>query len=545
MQSYSDLSVLIIDPNPAMRGNLHNMLNQASITRIEYAVSSGTAIRQLTNKRFDVILCEYDLGSGNEDSGQDGQQLLEDLRHHKLIDRSAIFIMLTSEAVQSKVIDAAELTPTDYVLKPFTVDALMLRIARAVDRRAVFMPIYQLIAQDQKREAIAACHAAEGSNPRYATDFARLRAELLYELGELADAELVYQTTLAGRQLGWAQLGLARCQFGLERYDDALATLERLIDANPRLMAGYDLLARTYEAIGQSQQAKKILEDAVAMSPNLVQRLRHLGEVAYETGDIRVAEKAFRQVVSKARYSEFRDPEDHVNLVRTLVRKGDVNQASGVIRDMERTLRANANTEVCKHISSALVLDVTGHGTEAASELSNAVTAVGMARGLSNQLRIGLVNSCLKHRLDKDAADVVMHMMNDAEKPLTMDEAVSVFEKAGRHDLARGVGDKIDGQVRELVNEAEAMARQGDHRAAVSTLNQALRRTPGNLKVLYAAVQAILRQMDEFGWEAPLGDQAAALVDRIRRLDAGSPELEALLMQYTGTQRKYGISTTA
>ncbi len=545
MQSYSDLSVLIIDPNPAMRGNLHNMLNQASITRIEYAVSSGTAIRQLTNKRFDVILCEYDLGSGNEDSGQDGQQLLEDLRHHKLIDRSAIFIMLTSEAVQSKVIGAAELTPTDYVLKPFTVDALMLRIARAVDRRAVFMPIYQLIAQDQKREAIAACHAAEGSNPRYATDFARLRAELLYELGELADAELVYQTTLAGRQLGWAQLGLARCQFGLERYDDALATLERLIDANPRLMAGYDLLARTYEAIGQSQQAKKILEDAVAMSPNLVQRLRHLGEVAYETGDIRVAEKAFRQVVSKARYSEFRDPEDHVNLVRTLVRKGDVNQASGVIRDMERTLRANANTEVCKHISSALVLDVTGHGTEAASELSNAVTAVGMARGLSNQLRIGLVNSCLKHRLDKDAADVVMHMMNDAEKPLTMDEAVSVFEKAGRHDLARGVGDKIDGQVRELVNEAEAMARQGDHRAAVSTLNQALRRTPGNLKVLYAAVQAILRQMDEFGWEAPLGDQAAALVDRIRRLDAGSPELEALLMQYTGTQRKYGISTTA
>ena len=74
---------------------------------------------------------------------------------------------------------------------------------------------------------------------------------------------------------------------------------------------------------------------------------------------------------------------------------------------------------------------------------------------------------------------------------------------------------------------------------------RALRRTPGNLKVLYAAVQAILRQMDELGWEAPLGEQAAALIDRIRRLDAGSPALEALLMQYAGTQRKYGISTTA
>jgi hypothetical protein len=120
-----------------------------------------------------------------------------------------------------------------------------------------------------------------------------------------------------------------------------------------------------------------------------------------------------------------------------------------------------------------------------------------------------------------------------------------VFEKAGRHDLARGVGEKIDNVMHELVTEAESMARQGDHRAAVATLHQALRRTPGNLKVLYAAVQAILRQLDELGWEAPLGEQAGTLIDRIRRLDAGSPALEALLMQYSGTQRKYGISTTA
>jgi tetratricopeptide (TPR) repeat protein len=545
MQSYSELSVLIVDPNPAMRGNLHNMLNQASITKIEYAVSSGTAIRQLTNKQFDIILCEYDLGSGSEDSGQDGQQLLEDLRHHKLINRGTIFIMLTSEGVQSKVVSAAELTPTDYVLKPFTVDVLSQRISRAVERRAVFLPIYQLLAQGLQRDAIRACVDAEHGNPRYATDFARLRAELHYELGELSDAALIYQTVLAGRSIGWAQLGLARCLFGQQRYDDAQVTLERLLEDNPRLMSAYDLLARTYKALGQTTQAKKILEDAVAISPNLVQRLRHLGEVAYESGDIIGAEKAFKQVVAKARHSEFRDPEDHVNLVRALVKKGDVNQASGVIRDMERSLRSSPNTEVCKHISSALLLDLTGHESEAASELSNAVTAVGMARGLSSQLRIGLAHSCLKHRLDKDASDVMLHMMNDPEAPISMDEVVGVFEKAGRHDLARGVGAKISHQVQEMVSDAASMADQGDHRAAVSVLNQALRRAPGDLSVLYAAVQAILKQLDELGWEAPLGEQAGSLIERIRRLDPDSPALDTLLIQYSGTQRKYGISTTA
>src|SRR5450830_1611079 len=98
MAEYSDLSVLIVDPNPGMRGNLHNMLSQASISKVDYAVSSGTAIRQLTKKPFDIILCEYDLGNGSgEANGQDGQQLLEDLRHHKLITPWTIFIMLTSE----------------------------------------------------------------------------------------------------------------------------------------------------------------------------------------------------------------------------------------------------------------------------------------------------------------------------------------------------------------------------------------------------------------------------------------------------------------
>ena len=43
MQDNSKLSVLVIDPNPGMRGSLQNMLIQANITKIEFAVSSGTA----------------------------------------------------------------------------------------------------------------------------------------------------------------------------------------------------------------------------------------------------------------------------------------------------------------------------------------------------------------------------------------------------------------------------------------------------------------------------------------------------------------------
>ena len=545
MQDYAELSVLLVDPNTGMRASLRNMLNQSGITRIDDAVSSATAIRQLGKKHYDLVLCEYDLGNGSGDNGQDGQQLLEDLRHHKLISQWTIFIMLTSEGVYGKVVSAAELLPNDYILKPFTVDVLMQRIGRAVGRRAAFLPVYERIDLGLVREAIAATTTGEANHPRHATDFARLRAELHFEQGELSDAELAYETILAGRPIGWAHLGLARCQFAAQRFEDAMATLDKLLSQNPKYMAAYDLLAHTHEALGQAVHAKKVLEDAVAISPHMVSRLRHLGTVAYETGDIGMAEKAFKQVVAKAKYSEFRNPEDHVNLVKTLVKKGDVSQASGVLRDLERSLRGNANTDICRAISAALLLDLSGNATAAASELSAAAGAVALSKGLSSQLKLGLVQNCLKHKLDKEAAGVVIDMMNDPDSGLSMEQAVGVFEQAGRHDLGRGVGEQISNQVEELLEDAASQLDRGEHRAAVGTLGLALRKTPGNLHVLYATTSAILRQLNELGWEAPLGEQAAHLLERLRRTDGANPEFETLLQQYNATQRKYGISTTA
>ena len=41
--------------------------------------------------------------------GMDGMQLLEDLRHHKLITLSTMFFMVTAEGNYSKVVSAAEL----------------------------------------------------------------------------------------------------------------------------------------------------------------------------------------------------------------------------------------------------------------------------------------------------------------------------------------------------------------------------------------------------------------------------------------------------
>jgi len=542
MQENANLSVLIVDPNQGMRGSLQNMLNQSGITRVESAINASMAIKQLGKRGYDIILCEYDLGGPGGD-GQDGQQLLEDLRHHRLITASTIFIMLTSEGVYDKVVSAAELTPTDYVLKPFTVEVLSGRIKRALERRTALLPVWQLAAQGKPVEAIRACTTAALANPRYALDFLRLKAELHVSVGEHLQAGAIYRDVLAERPVGWAGLGLARTMFAQGRVEDARETLDALVQANPRLMAAYDLLARCHEKLGAAKDAQKVLEDAVSISPHMVRRLRKLGEVAMGNGDALAAEKSFKQVVTKAKYSEFRNPEDHVNLVKAMVTRGDVQGASGVIRDLERSMRGSADVDACKAYSNALLQERMGNVSAAVSELQMAASAARTSNALSSNLRIGLAEACLEHQMDEQASNVLMTVMHDASSPVSADEAMDVFVRAGRPDLADGMGVQLRAQAQILLGVADEKRNMGDVRGAVQTLLEALHMAPGNQQVMVAVAGGILRQVNELGWDHSLSEVAHEQIERLRAVDPDHPRLTALSKEFHEAKRKYGIST--
>jgi len=330
----------------------------------------------------------------------------------------------------------------------------------------------------------------------------------------------------------------------LDQVDDARAILEELLVANPRLMAGYDLLARCHEASGEPEAAKKVLEDAVEISPHVVRRLRKLGEVALATGDLDAAEKSFRQVVTKARYSEFRNPEDHVNLVKALVVRDDVLGATGVIRDLERSLRGNPALDTCRAYANSLLHDKTGNAGAAVAELQAAVTSVRAGGATSTGLRMELAKACLEHRLDEQASDVMLTVMNDTNSGVSVDQAMHVFVNAGRTDMIEGMGQQLRAQAQILLGVADEKRNMGDVRGAVQTLLEALHLAPHNLQVMVATAGGILRQVNELGWDHPLGDTAARLLEGIQAQDAQHPRLAALRDEYQAARRKYGIAAT-
>ncbi|MFL6708389.1 MAG: tetratricopeptide repeat protein [Massilia sp.] len=537
MNDLEGLSALIIEPHAGMRANVHSMLSMCGITKIDHASSANNAVKLLDLKHFDLVLCEYDL-----EGGQDGQQLLEDLRHHKLISLSTMFFMVTAEGDHSKVVSAAELAPTDYILKPFTADRLLERIARALDRRAALMPVYELMEAGAQREAITACIEGVRAHPRYTVDFLRLRAELHMFLGEPAEAEPIYTQLFESKAIAWARLGLAKTLFMRERYNEAENILQTLVESNNKFVDAYDWLAKTHAAAGALDKAQAALTAGVAVSPHAVRRLRKLGEIALETGDSDAAEKVLKQVVSKAKYSEFRDPEDHVKLVQTLVAKGDPVQAAAVIRDLDKSMGGQKNTAVCSAIASAMVHEYTGNEVRLNESLIAAISAARDATTLSVDTKMELARNCLQNNMDAGAVEVMGDVMRNATNNAAMAKAMAVFEKAGKADMATTVAQQSRQVVIDMVAAGAQKAKDGDYLGAVELMNEAVLKMPENPQVAFNAAVAVLKCLEHTGWDNALAANAAALIASVRRLDPVNPKLPTLAGLHQQILKKYNKS---
>ena len=315
--------------------------------------------------------------------------------------------------------------------------------------------------------------------------------------------------------------------------------LEELLENNKRFLDAYDWLARTHQAQGHAQEAQNALAEAVALSPHAVRRLRRLGEAALAADDVDMAEKVLKLVVGKAKYSEFRDPEDHVRLVQTLMRKNDPLQAGAVIRELDRTMGGQPNTELCSALCSAMLHGQTGNQVRLQESLDAALAANRHSGGASNAVKTELARYCLAHGREDGAAEVMREVMRNAPDSAAMARAMAVFEASGREELAKALARQSRQEVADMVAAGAAKAGQGDFRGAVELMSEAVTRLPDNPQVVFNAAVAVLKCLEHEGWDERLGQQVLGLIASVRRLDPRNPKLPVLSGLHQQLLRKY------
>ncbi len=336
---YHKLRALVVDDFDSFRHTISKMLENFGVTAIESAVSGAETVRWCSEKAFDIILCDYNLGQGKT-----GQQVLEELRHKNILSRRSLFILISAESSRSIIMSAYDYEPDAYLAKPITGKSLKQRLDRLLEQRDEMMPIYSAIDDGLVEEAAQMLREKVAANSRISNACQKQLAELYFNTQQYEKAENVYREALETRTLEWAQVGMARVSAAMEKADVAQEWLEDIVRKNPLCMPAYDELAKIHKTSGDKEQLVDVLRRAVEYSPMAILRQEYLAKISVEVNDYATAAEAYRQTVRLGSNSCHNKTENHLNFGRTTAAwLAEDEDATELAREAVRSLEAIDN----------------------------------------------------------------------------------------------------------------------------------------------------------------------------------------------------------
>ncbi len=128
MIEVENIRVLIVEDQESMQELLRHGLTGVGFRHIMGRKSVPTAIAVLEAEDIDVVVCDFNLGTGT------GIELLDFIRGHDKIDRMP-FIMVTAHGDEAVVKAAIKGGVNGFALKPVSAEALKKKIMQAIVSR--------------------------------------------------------------------------------------------------------------------------------------------------------------------------------------------------------------------------------------------------------------------------------------------------------------------------------------------------------------------------------------------------------------------------
>jgi len=489
----SDKTGLLIDDLPEMRSSVRIQLSDGGLEKCDQARNVKEAIERLSLKKYDLIVCDYNLGQG-----ADGQQLLELLRRRHLLPLSSAFLMITGETGYEQVSTAAEYSPDDYLLKPFTSELLRARLGRILEKKEALQSLYlHLGEKGDSRKALAACDALLASNSRYGLDVLRQKGELLITLGRNDEALALYESVLQQRSTPWAEVGKALV---LAADGDEAAAKKHLTDAlnaYPNYLAAYDSLAELLEKTDPAI-AQAIVEKSLAVAPT-TQRHRRLGALALENKDFARAEEAFRRAVEKDRTGFFKSHDDYAGLAHSYSEQGKTKEALDALKDMGKHFGNTPALTARQAAVESLVQAKAGNIEAAKAALQKALQS-SQGNELDTTTQLEIAQACFANGDEEGAKNIIRGIAEDyQENEKVIQAAQRVFAKAGLSDEGGLFLEAARGSMIKLNNDAVALAKSGELDKAVAMLTEAADRLHNNCQIAINAALALLMHIHRNG----------------------------------------------
>jgi len=528
MMDLAKKSFLIVDDYNDMRGIIKHMLTTYGTTDIDMAANGEDAMHKIAQRKYDIILCDYNLGEG-----KDGQQVFEEAKHKNLLPFSTVFIMVTAENTMKMVMGVIEFYPDDYISKPINKDTLKKRIEKLILKKQDFKEVTRLIAKEQFASAIDKCDERIADKPRNMREFIKLKADLCIKLGRYDEAERIYNSVLEDYEVPWARFGLGRISFLKGEYEKACDIFERLHITTPNHMESYDWLARSRIKLGEVEKAKQALSVAVGLSPKVTVRQAFLGDVSVECEDYKMAERAFRNATAAGNRSIFNTPTNYTKLANAMSHTRSPKEVLQALNKIKKDFPRDNNAKIQGEITKSLLLkdslpQVASKSLAAAKKLYTKLDG-----SLDADVLLEMSKALFIHNDDELGEEllekVVMNFYDNAEMLETIQ---SWMASAGREGQAKELINAAKKNVIKLNNDAKELANAGDMKGANKLLDDALIQSPDNITINLNYIRVILKLAEKDGVTGNSLGKLKTLFDKVRSKDPGHKDLPQLMERY-------------
>lgn len=529
---FGKLTYLVIDDFENFRLSIRQMLRSCGADKIELVANAGQAIQYCTYNHVDVVLCDFNLGEG-----KNGQHILEELRHKKLLKRSSLFLMVTAETSKEMVMGAREYQPDAYLTKPINRAVLEKRLGSLISQRNALMPINREIDRENYPEAISLCLQTLPRQPRYKTWLMKTLGDLYFRLGDLAHALRIYDDVLAQRELSWALLGRCKVLLAKRSFDEAVQGLRDLITKHPDYMEAYDLLAEGLERQGRPTQAQQILERATEHSPNALLRQKHLAELAGSNQDMDTASDAWRRTVELGTHSIHDSSEHYLALGQALsdLSEGDhdeegasrAKEALAVLKRMEKRFSDQEGLRLRSRIIQCRVYAGQGQDKQAKDMLESVRPELPDSATMDPETGLDFAKTLFRLGQDAEAKTLLADLSERfSDQPDVLQRIESLLDEP--------VGFRQKLKARTLNRDGIKAFEAGNLEEAADIFSRALEIVPDHAALNLNLIQVLLKEYDRSTGNTELLKRCQACLNRL----SGLPPQHRQHRRYVALQRK-------
>ena len=524
---WASKTYLVVDDFIGIRQLLRESLRNLGAKNIDQASSGGEAMNMLARIRYDVVLCDYNLGEG-----KNGQQVLEEARVRNLLLPSSVWLMVSAEKTVESVMGAAEHQPDAYLIKPITEGVLLSRLNRVWHKKQVFKQIDQAFAEKDYLRAARMCDLQIAANKVHEIELLRMKANLMIKSGEPEKARVAYERVLQEREYQWAKSGLAKIRMANGEYEQARQIFQGVIADNRYYIDAYDQLATAYQYMGQPEEACTILERAAKLSPNSVMRQRALGQVSLKLGNVGMAEKAFRKCIAIGEYSVMKTADAYLGLARVCGLKNETKDALTLLMLVQREFTGEQIALRAK-ITEGLVYHESGdfrRARKAGDELDIMLASSPERPDVPTCLEMATLLFAVG--VKESPVQLLCYVIrNNHDNTLLLEEVQKIFDKARMTDEGFELIKSSKKEASDMMNQGVSLWKGGKLDEAVAWMRNARAALPNNLRILFNSAQILITHMKQSGYRELLANEATEVLMHVDKILPGQQRFAQLMEQ--------------